>query len=95
MKLTNTTEHARISFIASIMTGFLLLMLHMEKLWLATIISFGTLLLGFELGQWAANGFSKAYLKEKWLDCLLDIAVGLVSFAVPITILCYALAHVK
>ena len=93
MKLSNTKEHARIGFIAGLLTGFLLLMLHRETLWLATIVSFGALLLGFELGQWAANGFSKAYLKEKWLDCIVDIAAGFVAFSLPVMILCQWIAR--
>ena len=46
MKTSNTTEHLKYGAIASILTGFALPVLHMEKLWLATIISFGALLLG-------------------------------------------------
>jgi len=58
-------------------------------------VSWATLLLGFELGQWGASGFRRDYLKAKWLDCIVDIMAGWIAFSVPVTILCYALACVK
>ena len=87
MKLTNTKEHLRIGFIAGLLTGFALPILHMETLWLAVGIIALVLMIGFELWQMKVST-NPNYLKLKWLDCLLDIAAGWIAFALPVALLC-------
>lgn len=90
MKLSNTTEHARIGFIAGLLAGFVLPILHMEKLWLAFSIAGLVLMIGFEFWQMKVST-NPNYLKLKWLDCLLDILAGFIAFSIPVVILCLGL----
>jgi len=87
MKLSNTTEHLKVGAIAGIATGMLLPILHMEPLWLAVIIAAFVLMVLFELWQWKVST-NPNYLKLKWLDCIVDIMAGWISFSVPMVILC-------
>lgn len=90
MKLTNAKEHARIGFIAGVLTGFALPVLRMETLWLHVIITAFVLMVLFELWQWKVST-NPNYLKLKWLDCIVDILAGFITFAIPVVILCLGL----
>jgi hypothetical protein len=87
MKLSNTKEHAKIGFQAGILAGFVLPILHMEKLWLPVIIAAFVLMALFELWQWKLST-NPNYLKLKWLDCLVDITAGWLAFSLPVVVLC-------
>jgi len=87
MKIPNTQEHAKIGFIAGILTGFALPALRMETLWLPVIIAAFALMVLFEVWQWKLST-NPNYLKLKWLDCIVDILSGWIAFALPVVVLC-------
>ena len=92
MKLSNTKEHAKIGFIAGVLAGFVLPILHLEALLLPVIIAAFVLMVLFELWQWKVST-NPNYLKLKWLDCIVDIAAGWIAFALPVVVLCYGLTR--
>jgi hypothetical protein len=92
MKLSNTKEHARIGFIAGVLTGFALPVLHLDTLWLPVIIAAFVLMVLFEVWQWKVST-NPNYLKLKWLDCIVDILSGWIAFALPVVVLCYGLTR--
>jgi hypothetical protein len=94
MKLSNTKEHAKIGFQAGILAGFVLPILHMEKLWLPVIITAFVLMVLFELWQWKLST-NPNYLKLKWLDCIVDILSGWIALALPVVVLCFGIMRIK